>query len=669
MSGSWVNATVNNCNIAIALDTFCFENIIALDIARGIGCDIYPYSQKVKGVGGATVELSGLATVKTSIGGISKQVEFKVTDGIQGFAFVGLNEMKRWGMVIDAATETVNFRDRRIPFFETKANLMSSCAAMGSEDPSVNEPKGFTVRLTESIVVPPMTDMVVNGIIKESESEVPNGEYRFDPVTLKQRYGMIAPRAVVTVRSDRQVPLMLKNPFPVSIRLFRQAEVGLLFETEIIDTEHIKDMNAPVDGQEDISPDDHPISSLKLDHLSDDKRAKVEDMLKKRYKAFSRGTHDLGFTDWIVHDIELKEGQQEPVAEPQRSYPIHKRQIIDDTVQELLDQDVIEAATSSWRCWPVLASKRCDLTKQWIPDSRFCLDTRILNSRTIKHARLLPKVSEVIDCMGDACYFTKIDLQSAYHQVGLTERAKDMVSFCIPGGRQFRQKRMCFGLVNAGATFQSLMDMVLTGLSYSTCLAYLDDVVVWSKSFEDHVRDVDVVLRRLENAGLKAKTKKCELFVDEIDILGHKVNKHGVFPDPMKVKCVENWPVPEDVSEVLSFLAFANFYRRSIQDYSKRSWILNRLTHKNVPWSWTARHQSAFDDIKKALCEAPVMMLPDITKKFYLDTDYSRKGIGWVLQQEGEDGRLHPILYGSRSLSQRHVTAVLRVNGLPFIVH
>ncbi|MEL6804748.1 MAG: hypothetical protein AAFO91_13310, partial [Bacteroidota bacterium] len=281
MSGSWVNATVNNCNIAIALDTFCFENIIALDIARGIGCDIYPYSQKVKGVGGATVELSGLATVKTSIGGISKQVEFKVTDGIQGFAFVGLNEMKRWGMVIDAATETVNFRDRRIPFFETKANLMSSCAAMGSEDPSVNEPKGFTVRLTESIVVPPMTDMVVNGIIKESESEVPNGEYRFDPVTLKQRYGMIAPRAVVTVRSDRQVPLMLKNPFPVSIRLFRQAEVGLLFETEIIDTEHIKDMNAPVDGQEDISPDDHPILSLKLDHLSDDKRAKVEDMLKQ----------------------------------------------------------------------------------------------------------------------------------------------------------------------------------------------------------------------------------------------------------------------------------------------------------------------------------------------------------------------------------------------------
>ena len=605
----------------------------------------------VKGVGGATVELDGVTNVKVSIGGVTKRVEFKVSKGIEGFAFYGLSEMKKWGMVIDANSDNVCFQDRCVPFFDTKADLMSSCAAMGSENPTIDEPKGMTVRLCESVTLTPNTDMIVTGYIDESDDFIPGATYCLNPITLKQRYGMMVPRIVVTVGPDRKVPILLKNPFPDSVRLFRMAECGFLFETETVDDGPVKDMKAEGDNcEEDTSPDDHPISSLKLDHLPDGQKAEVELLLKKRYKAFSRGEHDLGFTTWITHDIELKEGHTEPIAEPQRTYPLHKREIIQQTVQDLLDQDVIEVASSAYRFWPVLAKKKIDGV--WVDAKRFCLDLRKLNGATVKHARMLPKISEVVDAMSGACYFSKIDMQSAYHQIGLTERAKDMCSFCIPGGRQFRQKRLCFGLVNAGSTYQTCMDMVLNGLSYRIALAYLDDVVVWSATFEDHKRDVDLVLRRLEMAGLKARPSKCNFFQDEIEVLGHFVTKNGISPDPMKVKCVENWPVPTNVSELLSFLAFSNFYRRFLRDFSKRAWHLNRLTHKDVVWAWTDQHQNAFDDIKRGLCTSPVMLMPDTSKKFTLDTDWSRKGIGYVLQQEGDDGKLHPILYGSRSLTK-----------------
>ena len=403
----------------------------------------------------------------------------------------------------------------------------------------------------------------------------------------------------------------------------------------------------------DTSPDGHPLNQIDLSHLDslpDAQQEQVRRMLLRRYRTMQRDESDVGMTDWAVHDIELRPGS-EPTAEPQRHYPLHKREKILETVRDLEDRDIIEKASSAWRSFPTLAKKK-NSEGEWEEAKRFCVDLRSLNAKTVKHARLLPKVSEVVNSLTGSKYFTKLDLAGAYHQVPLTERAKDMTSFAVPGGSLYRYRSMCFGLVNAGATFQALMDSVLAELSWNIVICYIDDVIVFSNSFDDHLRDVELVLERLELAGLKAKPSKCAFFVDRVEILGHVVTEHGVQPEDHKVEAVKCWPVPTCVKELQSFLAFANFFRRFIKGFSKEAWALNKLTHKDVPWAWEATHQEAFQKLKDLLISAPVMALPDTSKPWVLDTDWSRRGIGYCLLQPQEDGHLHPVLYGSKSLTK-----------------
>ena len=363
----------------------------------------------------------------------------------------------------------------------------------------------------------------------------------------------------------------------------------------------------------------------------------------------ARHDGDLGMTDWIEHKIELKPGHEEPAVEPQRSYPLYKRDIIFENVRDLEERDLIEECSSAWRTFPVLAKRKNPVTKEFEDCKRFCLDLRKLNEKTIKHSRLLPKIQEVVDAMAGAKYFTTIDLLGAYNQVSLAEECRDYTSFCVPSGRQYRYKVMTFGLCNAGQTCSDLMDMVLAEFNYSMALAYLDDLIIFSKTFEDHVKDTEAVLKRLELAGLKARPVKCCFFQDSVELLGHIVLANGVKPDGRKVAAIKNWPTPGEPNDLLAFLATANFYRRFIKSFSKIAHPLYKLTHKCVKWKWNADHERAFQAIKDALSSEPVMK-PG--KPYVVDTDWSRKAIGWVISQYGDDGLLHPVAYGSKSLTK-----------------
>jgi hypothetical protein len=275
-----------------------------------------------------------------------------------------------------------------------------------------------------------------------------------------------------------------------------------------------------------------------------------------------------------------------------------------------------------------------------------------VNAKTIRYSRLIPKISEVVDALQGSSWFSKIDLINAYHQIPLTESAADKTAFTVYGGRQYRFTRMCFGLVNAGNSFADLMDLVLAGLSGEGAMAYLDDTVVFSRSFDEHVQHLDDVLMRFEAAGLKAKPSKCSLFQSSIELLGHKVSGEGISPEDFKIATVQKWPQPENLTGLRGFLAFCSYYRRSIPQFSRVAWPLNKLTHNDVSWRWGDVEEAAFQELKRLLTSAPVMALPDLTKPFYLDTDWSRTGIGWTLNQEGSEGKLKPVLYGSRSLTK-----------------
>ena len=225
------------------------------------------------------------------------------------------------------------------------------------------------------------------------------------------------------------------------------------------------------------------------------------------------------------------------------------------------------------------------------------------------------------------------------------------MAFCTTEGLyQFRV--MPFGLCNAPASFQRLMDLVLTGLQWSQCLVYLDDIVVLGRSFEEHIQNLGQVFQRLRESGLRLKPSKCSFFKSEVQYLGHIISCDGVATDPEKTAKVAMWPVPASKKEVQQFIGFANYYRRFIKDFAQHARPLHRLTDQTSQFQWMDACQEAFGELCKRLCSAPFLAYPDFEKPFILDTDASDVGIGGVLSQLDGEGKERVIVYGSRLLSK-----------------
>lgn len=211
---------------------------------------------------------------------------------------------------------------------------------------------------------------------------------------------------------------------------------------------------------------------------------------------------------------------------------------------------------------------------------------------------------------------------------------------------------MPFGLCNAPATFQRLMDLVLTGLKWSSCLVNLDDVIVVGRSFADHLGNLHMVLTHLCEAGLKLKPKKCSFCLPQVEFLGHIVSVQGVSTDPAKVEKVKSWPVPRNRREVQQFLGLASYYRRFVQDFAQIAKPLHRLTEKTAKFSWTSDCQTAFEQLRQKLVSVPLLAFPDYTKPFILDTDASDAGIGAVLSQVDDTHAERVVAYASSTLSR-----------------
>ena len=255
---------------------------------------------------------------------------------------------------------------------------------------------------------------------------------------------------------------------------------------------------------------------------------------------------------------------------------------------------------------------------------------------------------------------------SAYWQVEVEEADKEKTAFTVGPLGFYECNRMPFGLSNAPATFQRLMESCLGDMNMQSCLIYLDDIVVFSQTFEEHVERLEKVFQRLIDAGLKLSPAKCHLFQDELKYLGHIVSADGISTDPAKIQCVKEWPVPQSLEQLQSFLGFVGYYRRFIKDFSKISRPLYDLfkgtgcnkkkKRKGRPVStpplfqWTDAQQAAFDNLIAKCCEAPVLGYADYSSPFVVHTDASLDGLGAVLYQK-QDGRDRVISFASRRLS------------------
>ena len=282
---------------------------------------------------------------------------------------------------------------------------------------------------------------------------------------------------------------------------------------------------------------------------------------------------------------------------------------------------------------------------------RFCIDYRRLNRVTRKDAYPLPRVDDALDMMSGCNWFTTLDLVSGYWQVEVHPQDKAKTAFTTPEG-WFEFNVMPFGLCNGPATFQRLMDAVLAGLQWTTCVVYIDDVLIPGKSFTDHLYNISCVLARLRQANLKLQPTKCVFARKRVPFLGFIISSEGIATDPSKIEKVATWPTPTCRRDVQQFLGFANYYRRFIRNFSDVAKPLHRLTEKVNTFAWSESCQLAFDELRRRLTSAPILAFPDYSKPFLLDTDASDMGIGAVLSQVHSDGLEHVIAYGSRCLSK-----------------
>jgi hypothetical protein len=265
---------------------------------------------------------------------------------------------------------------------------------------------------------------------------------------------------------------------------------------------------------------------------------------------------------------------------------------------------------------------------------QMCVDYRSLNEVTVKNKYSLLRIEDLFDQMKGASVFSKIDLRSGYHQLKIRELDIPKTAFRTRYGL-YEYTVMSFGLTNALAYFMYLMNKVFMEYLDKFVVVFIDDILIFSKTKEEHEKHQRMILEKLRSNQLYAKFSKCEFWLTKVAFLRNVISAGGISVDPSKVKDVLNWMPPMNALEIRSFLGLTGYYRRFIKDFSKIAKPLTRLLEKNKDLDWTEGCQVSFEELKRRLTSAPVLILPDIAKKFDIYCDASRQGLGCVLMQDG----------------------------------
>lgn len=372
-----------------------------------------------------------------------------------------------------------------------------------------------------------------------------------------------------------------------------------------------------------------------------DQQKVIEELLSKYLPNKDNPNAPLGTTNLVQHHIDVQGAP--PIKERLRRLSPKMLEIARGEVAKMYSEDVIEPSASQWSSAPVIVKKEDG-------SYRFCVDYRPVNKVTRKDAYPIPRVDDTLDKLRKARFISKIDLKSAYYQILMEQDSKQYTAFAVPGSGLWQFKRMPFGLTNAPMTFQRLIDALFGPEFEPYVFGYLDDIIIVTETFEEHIHWLEIVLQKLQAAGLSINRDKCEFCCSSVTYLGFILDKEGLRPDPQKVAPVIQYPAPQNIRQLRRFLGMLGWYSRFIDKDSEIKVPLLKLLKKSEPWHWDEEEQEAFEKLKYALTIAPVLARPDFSREFTVQCDASNNAIGAVLTQEFEDGE-HPIVYISRVLS------------------
>ena len=613
VSHSYLQVEVDGVKHAALLDSGCDITVVPVEVA--MDKPLTRTKKRLYGVGGNPVPVLGSVKVMMKLGDREIELEALVSRRVTEI-MLGIDWMRK---------HQVLWR-----FGDGVIEIANQQYLLTTRDNVVNCRRLIAVRDT---YVPPRSEANVctryntkGGFGNEVASD-----WATEPMELKQ--GLLVARTVLPRRHEN-LPVRVLNTGDREIYFAKGSEVAEATPV-VVETVEIEALAPP--SFEHVEPLVDAVDTS----VSAEEKSVLRTTLHEFADVFSKSEYDLGCTGLAKHTIDT--GDARPIKQTLRRQPFAHLETIDKQVQDMLKTGIIEPSQSPWVSNVVIVTKKDG-------SARFCVDYRRVNEVTRKDAYPLPRIETCLDALGGARYFSTFDLRSGYHQVKMDEADADKTSFVTRRGT-FKFNVLPFGLTNAGATFQRVMDIAMSGLNFSICLVYLDDIILYSSTVAEHLDRLRCLFAALRRANLKLKPSKCSLLQTEVSFLGHVVSNRGIATDPDKIRAVVEWPVPRSVAEVRSFLGLCSYYRRFVESFATVASPLHALTSKARSFEWTEECQRSFEELKRRLTSSPILAMPVDEGKYLLDTDASYGSIGAVLSQI-QDGHERVIAYASRTLNK-----------------
>ena len=642
--GLYLNVRIESLQSSFLIDTGASRSLVSRKLYDRLSKKVTLSKNKLPKLqlaDGTSLETYGVITVPLLVGPVAVKQDLIVAD-ISDVGILGLDFLEEHQCSLDMKSSELEVAGIRI--------------ACGKGSPIVEVGR---VKCAISVTVPPATEKLIWASVENPPS---GDEYLVEPSEGFEESSSLKVAASLHCPGQDMIRVRVMNPLSEVIQVHEGQTLGFAFE--VVELQRViqecRDeqkksavrtvgvgASAEIDGPINLQDAELPEHLVELyesicQNVDDtDELLTIRKLLIKFQDGFSKGKFDLGQTSVVEHAIDT--GSSHPIKQRPRRTPVAFWGEEEKEVKAMLEQGIIEPSNSPWSSPVCLVQKKDGST-------RFCVDYRLLNDCSVKDSYPLPRISDCLDSLVGARYFSTMDLASGYWQIRVKEEDRPKTAFVTKAGL-YQFLVMPFGLANAPSTFERCMESILRAEQWATCLIYLDDIIVFARSPSEMTERLNHVLNKLVHAGLKLKPSKCNFYARQVHFLGHVVSAEGVVTDPNKISSVVDWPTPTSVTDIRSFLGLCSYYRKFIKDFAKIADPLTRLTQKDVPFKWDSKAQEAMDALKLCLVNAPILSYPDPSADFVLDCDASDIGIGGVLSQV-IDGKEQVVCYGSKSLSK-----------------
>ena len=524
-------------------------------------------------------------------------------------------------------------------------------------------------RLTKTFTMKPRTVYLVKAQVRKSFYFDSESNYSLEPTEkgfLHNQPEIEINPVVVTLTKSQFFPVQITNNSNKHIRLKKGCILGKIKNVNVINT---VDTSLKTKNKQTIT-DQEFVKQIQCDEKH---RRDVSKLLFKHKDVFAFSDTDLLHTDLL--EAEIDTGDHKPINLKPYRMPLSQRQIVSDSIDEMVKADIIKPSFSPW-CFPmVIVDKKPDANGV-TPPPRLCVDYRRLNKIVQIQSFPLPLIDDILGNLNGSTYFTSLDLRAGFHQIRLTKESAPKTAFaCFKG--KYEYNVLPFGLNNSPSYFQMMANKLLSGME-SFAIAYIDDILIFTKGdLPNHLEHVEKVLERIRKHYLKLKLSKCSFAQTKTKYLGFVIDQYGVRPDQEKVKAIRSLKPPTNVKQVRSFLGMASWYRRFIPNFAEITEKLVKLTKKYARFQWDGECQKAFDYLKDSLTCVPWLAYPDISKPFILYTDASDRSVGAVLVQENENEdewipgipNEKPIYFLSHKLSDSQIKSYSTSEKEAFAIH